>query len=658
VVPVPEGVNLRFRDLPGDGTPETLLIGAAPGAKVVAIRRGGTLVSESTYIYAAFGHENQRPGDELQVLSNSYRLENHFHEGWDYTSRLVDYLTSVNPNISYLWSSGNGGPGYGSIRDPNPKSGIKVAASTQMGSTGYDSITETTQITWGDLISFSSFGPGSDGTIGPHVAASGAYATGAVGVNARLDGRMTTVTWGGTSRSTPVAAGNLSLVYQAFKEKNGRWPTWREARSILMAGSQFMGYDPYLYGAGVIDGGASAYIAGGAGGVYAMPAILKPGDYRGTTYSAFPKLTAPGNAEAMDLTIINPGTDEAELTLKGQRPRMVGTHEFTWQSKPSTGESAYYYHHPDYVIPIPRDVIPPGTEMMAVRMILPLEDMDLNLNYRGPGADNIWYMRAYQHTDIDGDGNWWDDADGDGIVDHRRLATSSQLDGILDFDWSGTELDRWEFMRIGQDTAPTNNKLLWIHHPLERWASGLYIGLVHASRPSARPVTTMRFRLEFYRYEDWPWIDVAEESVTVPAGGSTRVPVIVHVPADADYGYHQGAVFGLYAADTPDASPYHRLTVPVQVNVGAIVDAGGTGAARHTLYLPTNRRGPAAAAGANEPRRPVDGEPPDGRGWRSSRSAAGPGGQPSPGPGRTIVLGGEGAQDAADPYPNGLVRGL
>lgn len=566
VLPVPEGISLRFRDLPGDGAPPYLLKGAAPGAKVVGIYRGGTITSESTYIYAAYGHEQGRSSDDLQLLSNSYPLRNVFEEGWDNASRLVDAMVEINPSVSYVWSTGNGGPGYGSLRDPNPKRSVKVAASTQFGSTGYGSITDTTQVLWGDIIPFSSMGPASDGTIGPHIAADGAYASGSTIVN-RFSGqnvadiRRTVVTWGGTSRSTPVTAGHMALIYQAFQAREGRWPSWDEARAILMSGAFQNGYDSFMSGAGVIDGARSAFIAGGLDGLYAQPSVFTPGDYRGEVFESFPALVAPGDTREASITLHNPSPRPIQATVTSEALRRFETLDFEWSSQELTKETAVSSEIPDYLVEIPVEDIPEDAELMVVRAVLPLEEQDLGLDYTICSAvnpsggcnaiDNRWWLFVYQHTDINGDGLLWHDRDDDGVVDKALLNTTSQIDNIRDINWAMTELDRWEFQRFTQDQRSNNNMAAWVHHPRDRFADGLYIGLHHAGRSPAMPITTLDVRVEFYRYEPWEWVMPPEGPVTVPAGGSVDVPLTVEVPGDASYGYTQGHIFATYVWEEP-----------------------------------------------------------------------------------------------------------
>ncbi len=91
------------------------------------------------------------------------------------------------------------------------------------------------QIVYGDPNSFFAHGPNRDGSSGLDVLANGGRGAGDVNLNyAWFDlgetGEDAWETWGGTSRSAPVAAGNLALVYQAYMDRYGEWPTWDRPR--------------------------------------------------------------------------------------------------------------------------------------------------------------------------------------------------------------------------------------------------------------------------------------------------------------------------------------------------------------------------------------------------------------------------------------------
>ena len=51
-------------------------------------------------------------------------------------------------------------------------------------------------------------------------------------------------------------------------------------------------------------------------------------------------------------------------------------------------------------------------------------------------TDQAWRLLTYNWTDINGDGRLWRDRDGDGVVDHVRSATSSNIDGNPDIDFA------------------------------------------------------------------------------------------------------------------------------------------------------------------------------------------------------------------------------
>ncbi|MCB0217185.1 MAG: S8 family serine peptidase [Chloroflexi bacterium] len=424
VLGVPEGYDLRFRDLEG-GQPVSTNRGMAPDAGLVSIGSvyaGGRAMFAAAWRYASFGHELDRTDDDIQVTSNSYGFSDGDDDGWDADSRLIDYYVQhYAPDQSLMFSTGNGAPGYGTIAPPSPSVGIGVAASTQIGSTGQDSITDTMQITYGDIVPFSNRGPGADGRNGPTIAADGAYGAGATPINAVTasggNGTLTNGTWGGTSRSSPVATGVMALTYQAFRSRHDRWPTNAEARAILMAGARHAGYDTFTMGAGVVDAADSVRIAAGLHGVFAEPSEWTAGGYRGARYEAFAKVIEPGASDTGSFTLHNPSDAPVDVTLSAQVMRRTGSQDIpvtTDRLVESAGGPV-----PDYLIPIDREGIPEGTELMVLRGVMPLREFDINGDNV---ADNAFDVGVMQHTDINGDGKLWVDANGNGAVNSRVLS--------------------------------------------------------------------------------------------------------------------------------------------------------------------------------------------------------------------------------------------
>jgi hypothetical protein len=581
-LPVAEDLPLLFSDLPGNQKPASPVQGAAPGAKIVAVSDvylGPNIVFETAWQYVVRGHDPNRAEDDIQISSNSYGFLEQDYRGWDVDSRFIDRLVrTFNPSHAYVKATGNGGPGYGTTTRPAPHVGIQVAASTQFGSTGWDSITRTDQIVYGDIIPFSNRGPVADGMPGATVAADGAFAAGARAINNGFDGAHAWYSWGGTSRATPVTAGNLALVYQAFKAKHDRWPSWEEARALLMAGATHRGYDTATQGAGVVDGGRAALVAGGVDGIYAQPAQWVPGGYRGQKYPAFASLMSPGREDSATLTLTNAGNHTIDAQLSAQRLRRIATSELEWTSQPITSETPYHFVLPDYVIPIDQSRIPAGTELMVVRASFPLAEFDLTTPPRTPWTpDGVWRLLVYQHTDVDGDGRLWEDRDGDEVVDKATLdgAPSPYADGYAAVDWAAGEMDRYEYMRMGYDNGTNNNLQMFVHHPLERWADGLYIGLQHTGRPPEIGRTHFTLRIDCYRYQPWGWVNLSTGGVSVPAGGSARFQATLRVPEGTALGAYDGAILASYRGNVTDIGD-HTLVIPVGVNVASAFDLTGS----------------------------------------------------------------------------------
>ena len=581
-LPVDSGLSLAFSDLPGDGRLSTgPNLGAAPNAKLVSVAniyQGGRVAFETGWQFLTRGPEPDRSEDDIQVSSNSYGFSEVDNDGWEDEARIIDhYIRTFNPHHSYQKATGNGGPGYGTTTSPAAFTANLIGASTEFGSTGWDSITKTTQILYGDIIPFSDKGPAAVGNVGVTVAADGAYASGADAINTRFNAMRAWATWGGTSRSTPVSAGNMVLIYQAFKAKHGHWPTWEEARAIMMAGATHRGYDTWTQGAGVIDGGAAAMIAGGTDGVYAMPSQWIAGGYRGKSYPAFADVMMAGDSATGTIALKTDAAKPINMQLSAQRLRRVGNYEFDFQSKPISVESPYHFLTPDYLIPVDKTKIPPGTDLMVVRLNWPMEQFDLAPTEAARyTADNSWRLLVYQHTDIDGDGKLWDDKDGDGVVDKTILQgqPSPYIDGYAPLDWDAGELDRYEFMRFGYNNSTNNNLQMYVNHPLQRWADGIYIGLQHSVRPAAIPQTNFKIRVDFYKYQDWPWLTLDKTTATSAATDDAQVVATMKIPAGTPPGGYDGAILAHYTGNAADIGD-HTLVIPVVANVAARFDLSG-----------------------------------------------------------------------------------
>ena len=729
-LPVHAGQSLEFRDLPGNHQPESVNPGMAPKVKLVSV--GDVYVAanlfQAAWRYAVFGHDRDRHDDDIQITSNSYGFSDVDNEGWDGDSRLIDYyVRKFSPTTTFFFATGNGAPGYGTKAAPGPSVGVDVAASTQMGSTGVDSITDTKQITYGDIIPFSNRGPGSAARVGPDVAADGAFAAGGFPINGLGDGTLALGTWGGTSRSTPVASGGMALIYQAFKQRQGHWPTYDEARSIMKSGARFNGYDVFTMGAGVLDAGDAVRIASGKHGIYALPSEWEAGSYHGKHYEAFANLVTPGEKTSTQIALENPSDAPVTVKLSAQELRRVGTStqsvtlDRTKESKPGPV--------PTYLLPIDKQKIPAGTDLMVTRAVMPMKEFDMNGDQL---LDNVFTTGIMQFTDVNGDGKLWHDDNGNGTVDARTMTDSyveatwadkkvqyDAIEGVItrplgdagvdsDLAWyglacnnpdgtpsspaqdvtehvaliergtctfaekilnaqlkgaiavvvftdnrptaimggvptgiivpgvmleradglalqaqllngvnvgvklakrhfvakgidgappvvySGSEIEQYEYMRMTSDGSPRNNWELSVHHPLERWADGLYVALWHPLRSDAITDTHMTLRFDYYAYKPWSAVTLSTNQVTIPAKGKVTVDAQLLFPAGTPSGAREGAIFADYdrgPGDVPVSAPggYElpnlRTVIPIHAAVATTYDW------QHAITL----GGPAAA---------------------------------------------------------------
>jgi subtilisin family serine protease len=82
----------------------------------------------------------------------------------------------------------------------------------------------------------------------PDIVAVGWSATGDIPLNLRNNGNSATTTWGGTSLATPITAGLLAVVEQAWFETNGDYPMSQPFRDFVLATADDRGYDPFVQG--------------------------------------------------------------------------------------------------------------------------------------------------------------------------------------------------------------------------------------------------------------------------------------------------------------------------------------------------------------------------------------------------------------------------
>lgn len=555
----------------GDGTPGTgLVVGGGRDVELVGV--GNHYIYGDSdydhYLLMVYGLDGETgTGDEIQIASNSWGFSQVHNDGWTYVGRMISSRQRhYNPEMSVLFSTGNGGPGFGTLTPPEDTSFIGVAASTQMGSTGWDSATTMDQITYGDIAAWSNRGPTAQGNVGVQIAADGAYASGDLPLNIVGDGWYAWDTWGGTSRSAPTTAGNLALIYDAFKQATGRWPTYQEAKEILMSGATSAHHNVTLQGAGLVNADRATDIAAGLAGIQVSPEEWTAGDYRGHRWPGFTKLAYPGKSYSNVFTVGNAGFRDSEVTITTDALIRTGKMSFEWDSSHISLENGYRFDYPNYLKDLTAD-IPPNTDLMIIRMAMPYDSFDPTGGYDWM-QDNLWRLVIYDWTDVNMDGILVEDLNGNGTVNCP--------DG---WGTAGCEIQGGEYVRFAYLHSASPTEMVTIQQPLERMHDGIWLGLQHNMAQATVPVTHLKFRIEFYQHMPWDVLSIGagplspagvaadEMTLTVPGGGSAEFTAFIDLPADMAVGFYEGAI--LLTDPAYGTQVAHTTTIPVAFNVAS-----------------------------------------------------------------------------------------
>jgi len=488
---------------------------------------------EQTWWFQALGYDGivtgaETPGsdDGLQASSNSFGPWQVYEDGWDEWSRVPTFINHfVNPYTTYFMSSGNTGGGYGTTGAPQPITAVQVGSSSQYGSTDtFELLASLEQITVGETASYSSRGPSANNQLVPHVTANGAWASGALGLNEWGDGWTAWDTWGGTSRSGPLAMGASTLVMDAYEGATGQWPDWFTVRQILMQGANHIYNDPMTGGTGYVNAGRSAGIAAGDYGVVVSPDYWDAGDFDGSRYDGgFAHIAEPGGVYTTNVAIDNmDGATAATVTVSDYILEEIGVYTHTFTTLNYTLEDGEFLK-PDYLFDV-EDIVggslPADTVFMLAELMHPFDTYDFGAD---DVVDNYFRLNSYDWTDLNGDGNLWEDVNGNGLV-----------------EWG--EIDELEYVRINRAYDDAHFQIMPISDPLHRFHDGVFLSIRHRQMSADVPTTPLTLRVILYRQADWGALDTSAfgGSFAIPAGGS--VTEVVTFTAPAEYGFYQGAI--------------------------------------------------------------------------------------------------------------------
>ncbi|HEX9907930.1 MAG TPA: S8 family serine peptidase [Thermoplasmata archaeon] len=518
------------------------LMGMAPDAKLIAIPFTYDVIA--SWLFAEFGADGtSNSGDEANIVSNSYGWSTGaIDAGYGFLDAYASLISDWGGATLWCWSTGNGGPGYGTVHPVDDFRSIHVGAGTtqqyryQLGME-YD----YAHTKYGDVAPFSNSGPTRTGKLNAEIIASGMYSmepaplntwdyTGWIG-----DGSVHFQLGSGTSHATPTVAGGAALGFQAYYDAWGDWPYMDYAKAKLMAAADDMHFDPLRQGSGWLNADTYTRTMGEWDGVDSIlwagwnePAVdkaaLYPGSVYGTRYESFPNLMLPGEVDESHMVeTINWGGSDAMVNISSQLLLRTGSASILTTTN-TTG--SVYVDITSYV--------PSTTDLLRVTMYMPMSQFDPELDY----VSNVAYWLELH--------DWWDD-NGDGAM-----------------NITGGE---WELYRYAVDGSDCNYNQISIKDPIDRTSDGLIARIRAAAGAIGMDIT---LQLDFYELQVFPWIQIRPfgdvswytwADWLVPSYGSVLWEVRVAVPGDAPVGTYAA---GIYVNDGMRVQ-----CIPVVINVAA-----------------------------------------------------------------------------------------
>ncbi|MDE1812726.1 MAG: S8 family serine peptidase [Thaumarchaeota archaeon] len=379
--------------------------GIAPGAKIVPIK--ALWLGDAIYGWlwaAGFDQEKNQwkysGSTRVDIISNSWGISTfpalQSVPGLDIQSLLLSALCvphslDVNyPGVLVVSSSGNAGPGYGTIGTPDAAPfGITVGAVTDNVFVGYGPFKNQPRFGnstshYGEVSGFSSKGPSLIGDPKPDLMAIGEYSyvptsiTQASKNNTSGTGNTGSYgLFGGTSLAAPLVAGSAAILMESLKDQNIPYNSFT-IKNILMSTATDLGNDPFSQGAGLINVTRAIDFALGNDGVFEVYNDASYGNTKkildvalGTTNSSSVGLTKikftnsslpetswfggrlyPGDRTSATFTIVNPTNDTLEINIGPQKLGLIKTETYDGTTQvrlhdPLINKSGIY--RPNYV---------------------------------------------------------------------------------------------------------------------------------------------------------------------------------------------------------------------------------------------------------------------------------------------------------------------
>jgi len=536
------------------------VLGMAPNATIASIGNhysGGHSLDGWRWIAEGNDGDPSTWDDQPHIGSFSFGYSSIDDSGADSYSLYLDWLTRIyNNQTHYAVAIGNGGHGYGTVKVPGAAQGIFSVGA----------FSSRSNMLWGQSAPWNNRGPNIVGRMDPDIVAVGWSATGDIPLNTRNNGNSATTTWGGTSLATPIAAGLMAVVEEAWLTNHGDLPKSQEFRDFVLATADDRGYDPFVQGGGWFNASRATATLDGENGTWSVtPSQWMTGTFQGEHRDANINVIYPGESQTVPLELTNHGDTPLDFLISPVKHEALAHEVGQWLSignGSSGGENntwdGYQGNRPDLLIPIHVNntsyQLPAQTNLVRGRAVIEYAAFDGDLDR---SSNERIELTLYRWSDDDGDGIWVGDEDNDSMVDEVDWTESSEFDAYGTWYHHGPQAE----FRVGL--------------PFEDMEDGLFLGV---SRKDSSSSGLENVSIEW----DWTafgpvsdnWITPRPTGEGAPPPFWTILPnstttynFTVNVPLDAEPGlYQHGLVISSFGHGLWSSS-LHQWTLPVITNV-------------------------------------------------------------------------------------------
>lgn len=515
--------GIRKYDIYGNGTLRELT-GIAPESEIIGVKALwlGDIPSgwywSSGFDYNSTTLEWEYSGKhKADVNSNSWGFVEWpvlgYGFGYDIISLLEDLLIA-STGTTFVHAIGNAGPGYATAGSPSSSLSISVGASTSQHWRPAESPEKAGR--QDDVISWSVRGPNALGAPKPDVVNIGAFAFDSTMVFYGYgNGSRAYKIFGGTSESTPLAAGSAALVIESLKKKGFTNVPPDLVKTILMSTAVDIGHDVFSQGCGRVDCfSAVSFVLSDmefASKIFIMystaSSINSQKLLEGALYemvSPYPAVPLVGEPSWFAGRLHFNETTEATFIVQNPTDTSIDVEvePYNFELIDNKTYRGYADGEDTWVRLTDFASIPSGTDLISIGLSYPFKYFDKNRDYR---FDNVRILYVYDWKDENNNGN--------------------------------PELSECSLVNYGYTRGTT--QVVRISNPQAKF---LGTPQLRINRRFGNESLPFQIQVDFYRKTSWKWVEVmTDHRLTIPSNSTKRLTLRLTM-ASSEPGVYEGAI--------------------------------------------------------------------------------------------------------------------